>query len=115
MQRKTSVPVIMCLQRRIKTSPGINCENQQFLFPTRCDTNQLALSQKQGKSLKFWIFRRRQQRCDHCVVTVWIKKKNKLYKPVNPTFIIHNWGVMEYTLHGHVLLMDLDFVGYQYV
>ena len=30
-------------------------ENQQFGFPTRSDTNQPVQSQKQARSLKFWI------------------------------------------------------------
>ena len=28
-----------------------------------------------------------------------------MYTPVNPSFTIYKWGLMGYTLHGHVILM----------
>ena len=29
-----------------------------------------------------------------------------MYIPVNPSFTIKKWGVMWYTLHGHISMMD---------
>ena len=38
----------------------------------------------------------------------WSKNKKNRYTPAYPSFTILKWGLMGYTLHGHVFMMKKD-------